>query len=117
LRLAQILSRKAERETQLRSSLDLIADQLKAMGALRIVLFGSLAKGEVDVRSDLDLLVIMPPAKSGKEWSRLIYDTVERGVDSDIVVYNQEEFAEMIPASSFLRDVMESGKVVYEKRP
>lgn len=117
MRLAQILGRKAERETQLRSSLDSIADQLKAMGALRIVLFGSLAEGEVDVRSDLDLLVIMPLAKSGKEWSRLIYDTVERGVDSDIVVYNQEEFAEMIPASSFLRDVMESGKVIYEKRP
>ena len=117
MRLPQILRSKAEREAQLRSSLDSIADQLKAMGALRIVLFGSLAKGEVDVRSDLDLLVIMPSAKSGKEWSRLVYDNVERGVDSDIIVYNQDEFAEMIRASSFLTVVMESGKVIYEKTP
>lgn len=87
------------------------------MGALMIVLFGSLGKEEIDVRSDLDLLVIMPADRSGKEWSRLIYEKVERGVDSDIVVYNQEEFREMMLTSSFVREVLDSGRVVYERPP
>ncbi len=115
--LAEILRRKAEREAQLRKSLASIVGQLKAMGALMIVLFGSLGKEEIDVRSDLDLLVIMPADRSGKEWSRLIYEKVERGVDSDIVVYNQEEFREMMLTSSFVREVLDSGRVVYERPP
>ncbi|MEN2983656.1 MAG: hypothetical protein ABDH25_01350 [Dictyoglomaceae bacterium] len=42
-------------------------EELKKLGASKIILFGSLAHG------DVDLLVIMPNTKSGKEWSNLIY--------------------------------------------
>ncbi|MCS7202697.1 MAG: nucleotidyltransferase domain-containing protein [Dictyoglomus sp.] len=44
-----------------------ILEELKKLGALKIILFGSLVHGDVDVNSDLDLLVIMPNTKSGKE--------------------------------------------------
>lgn len=44
-----------------------ILEELKKLGALKIILFGSLIHGDVDVNSDLDLLVIMPNTKSGKE--------------------------------------------------
>ncbi|MGQ9631854.1 MAG: nucleotidyltransferase domain-containing protein [bacterium] len=114
-RLKQILRRKEEREAKLKSALASIVDQLKALGALKIILFGSLARGDVDVYSDLDLLAIMPPTRSGKEWMKFIYENVERGIASDIVVYNQREFEEESPTSSFLRDVLSSGRVVYEK--
>ncbi len=43
------------------------------MGAQKIILFGSLASGDVDVNSDLDLFVLMPSAKTGKEWTDIIY--------------------------------------------
>lgn len=85
------------------------------MGSLKVILFGSLATGEVDVNSDIDLLAIMPETKRGKEWSRLIYDKVERGIASDIIVFNKIEFEKELPTNSFLKQIIESGKVVYEK--
>ncbi|HLG30968.1 MAG TPA: nucleotidyltransferase domain-containing protein [Candidatus Brocadiales bacterium] len=114
-KLKEILQRKEKREAKLRGSLDSIVSQIKGIGALKIILFGSLVKGEVDVYSDLDLLVIMPSTKSGKEWMKLIYEHVERGIASDIIVYNKKEFDEKLPTSSFLRNVLNSGKVIYEK--
>ena len=50
-----------------------------------------------------------------KEWMGLIYGNIEREVDADIIAYNQEEFQERLPSSSFLRHALSSGRVVYEK--
>ncbi len=94
--------------------MDLIVSQLKNMGSLKIILFGSLAGGDVDVHSDLDLFVIMPDTRTGKEWMDIVYEKVERRAASDIIVYNQKEFQEKLPKSSFLKSVL-NGKVVYEK--
>lgn len=114
-KLKEILLRKEEREAKLRASLDSIVSQLKDIGALKIILFGSLVKGEMDVHSDLDLLVIMPPTRSGKEWMKLIYENVERKIACDILVYNKKEFNDKLLTSSLLKNVLNSGKVVYEK--
>lgn len=114
-RLRDILVRKGARRVALQSRLDAIVSQLAELGAAKVILFGSLARGEVDVHSDLDLLVIMSPAKSGKEWSKLIYEKVDRGIATDIVVYNEDEFKDELPVSSFLRNTVRSGRVVYEK--
>ncbi len=114
-KLKEILQRKTEREEKLKSSMESITRQLIQLGALKIILFGSLAEGNVDVYSDLDMLVIMPSTKSGGEWMKFVYANVERGIDSDIIVYNQEELREKLPVSSFLRHVLQSGRVVYEK--
>lgn len=113
-KIKEIIVRKEEREAKLQKSLDLIVTQLKNMGALKIILFGSLAKGDVDVNSDIDLFVLMPATKSGKEWMDLIYRTVERKVAANIIVYNQEEFYDKLPSSRFLANILE-GKVFYEK--
>jgi len=51
---------------------------------------------------DLDLLVIIPPTKSGKDWMKEIYETIERSVDCDILAYTEEELNEYIPISRFL---------------
>ena len=114
-RLEEILRRKENRKTRLRVSLDSIVRQLKKIGAIKIILFGSLVKGEIDAYSDLDLLVIMPPTRSGKEWMRFIYENVERGCASDIIAYNQKEFEENLPASIFLKHVLGSGRIIHEK--
>ncbi len=112
---SEILKRKEQRKQKLEESLDSIVRQLAELGALRIILFGSLADGEVDVYSDLDLLVIMPESKSGREWMKIIYSSLDRGVASDIIAYNREEFERDLPVKSFLREVVRTGKVVYEQ--
>ncbi|MEM4729638.1 MAG: nucleotidyltransferase domain-containing protein [Thermoplasmata archaeon] len=103
------------REARLRSSLRSVVRQLKGMGAVKIVLFGSLARGEVHTHSDLDLLVVMPASRSGREWAGRIYSEVRRGVACDILVFNEEELARDLPASRFLRHVLASGRALYEK--
>jgi predicted nucleotidyltransferase len=114
-RLSQIAAKKEDRKARLESSLVAIVQQLKNMGALRIILFGSLAHGDVDLHSDLDLLAVMPATRSTKEWMGVIYDTVERGVACDIIAYNEQELKEELTISRFLQHVVTSGKVVYEK--
>jgi predicted nucleotidyltransferase len=114
-KLKEILQRKKEREEKLKSSLTSVTRQLRDLGALKIILFGSLAKEDVDVSSDLDLLVIMPAEKSGKEWMRLIYENMDLGIASDITIYNQEELQENLATSSFLRGILDSGRIIYEK--
>lgn len=113
-RLNDILRQKNERRTRLQASLDSITSQLKSLGALKVVLFGSFVKGDVDVNSDLDLFVLMPSTRTGKEWMDMVYEMIERKVASDIIIYNVEEFNEKLPTSSFLQKIMK-GKVVYEK--
>ncbi len=114
-KLEEILRRKGGREERLKSSLASVTRQIRDLGASKIVLFGSLAREDVDVFSDLDLLVIMPSEKSGREWVRLIHDNIEPGIASDIIIYNQKELEENLAKSSFLRGILDSGRIVYEK--
>jgi len=113
--LGDIIQRKKERGEKLRSALASIVKQLQELGALKIILFGSLDEEEVDIDSDLDLLVLMPVTRTGREWMKLVYEQVERKVASDIIVYNEKEFDEQWPVSSFLQNIVNSGRVVYEK--
>jgi predicted nucleotidyltransferase len=113
-RVREILRRKSERKARLQESLNQIVSQLKNMGALKIIVFGSFARGNVDVNSDLDLFVLMPSTKTGKEWTDIINDAIDRKVATDIIIYNDKELHEMLPASRFLQDVLK-GNVVYEK--
>lgn len=57
----------------------------------------------------------MPGEKTGKEWMRSIYENIEKDVASDILVYNEKELEENLPKSSFLSNILKSGRVVYEK--
>nr|MDO8135628.1 nucleotidyltransferase domain-containing protein [Candidatus Njordarchaeum guaymaensis] len=114
-RLEAILERRDQRKRKLQSALDSIVSQLRKMGSMKVIVFGSLATGDVDVNSDVDLLAIMPGTRSGKEWSKLIYENVERGIASDIIVFNETEFEKELPLNSFLRQIVKSGKVVYEE--
>lgn len=114
-KLEEILQGKREREEKLKSSLVSITGQLRDLGALKVILFGSLAEEDVDLFSDLDLLAIMPPDKSAKEWVRLVYENINLGIASDIIIYNQEELQEHLATSSFLRGILDSGRIIYEK--
>ena len=112
--LAKIQGNKEKRRAKLQATLDSLVEELGALGALRIILFGSFSRGEIDVGSDLDLLVIMPSMKTGRKWRDLIYTRVERTAGVDLIVFNEQEFRENLPKSAFLRRALE-GKVVYEK--
>jgi predicted nucleotidyltransferase len=114
-RVRQILARQQKRRAQLQAALESVSRQLQDRGAVRIIVFGSIVREQIDVDSDLDLLVIMPSTKSSKEWMNLIYDEVERGVAADILVFNEQEFNSNLPGSTFLQNIVDSGRVIHEK--
>lgn len=95
------------------TELDQIVDQLRAMDARRIILFGSRARGRVRRESDIDLMVIMDDGRTFKERMRDIYVRLETDADVDFLAYSPEEF-ERIRRRSFFRRVLAEGVVLYE---
>ncbi len=86
---------------------------------LRIVLFGSLARGEVGYDSDIDLLVVFEEV----EWERKRELTVDIRrslahfpVPKDIIVTDVDEIRRRGHlVGPILRPALEEGKVVYER--
>lgn len=95
------------------TELEQIVDQLRAMGAHRIILFGSQARRQARRGSDIDLLVIMDDGRTFKERMRDIYARLETDTDVDILAYSPEEF-ERIRRRPFFQRVLAEGKVLYE---
>lgn len=83
----------------------------------RIILFGSWVWGKPDVESDLDVLVIKESQKSEVERIREVSRLVQpRPLPLDILVKTPEEVRERLAfGDRFLREIMERGKVVYER--
>lgn len=85
---------------------------------LRVILFGSLARGEAGRNSDVDLLVVMP---DGIEDERRV--TVEilstlkdLPISKDIVVTTPEEIERRGDlVGTVLRPALREGKILYER--
>jgi predicted nucleotidyltransferase len=83
----------------------------------KIILFGSLARGEDGTHSDIDLMIIkestLPRPKRYAEVRRLFWGM---GLPMDILVYTPEEFTryQSVPGS-FTNTVACEGKVLYEQ--
>lgn len=82
----------------------------------KIILFGSLAYGEPDEDSDVDLLVVMDFEGSCREQAVHILQSVDYHLPLDLIVRDRHEVSRRIEAGDFfLKDLMEKGKVVYEQ--
>ena len=84
----------------------------------KVILFGSRASGTAQADSDVDLLVIMDA--SGPSIQRAV--EVKRAcrprfVSMDVLVKTPEEVASRLRQGSFfLRQILEQGRVLYERR-
>jgi predicted nucleotidyltransferase len=89
----------------------------EAIHPLKIILFGSWARGEGGPHSDIDLLVIaessQPRPQRYAQVRRLFWGM---GIPMDILVYTPEEFAryQSVPGS-FTHTIAEEGKVLYAR--
>ena len=90
---------------------------VKAYDPLRIIVFGSFARGDTHELSDLDLIVV-------KETDERFFDRIGRvrdacrdlGIDVQPLVYTPAELDEMLAnGNSFLETAFEEGVVKYEK--
>ena len=86
----------------------------------KIVLFGSYAYGDAHQDSDVDLVVVMPFEGSPFRQAARILSHVVRTVGvlpMDLLVRRPEQVRErMRMDDSFMREIIERGKVIYETR-
>lgn len=92
-----------------------VVEDLKAYSPLRVILFGSAARGETDARSDLDFVVIKQTDQPFLERLKDVALCVKVPGAIDLLVYTPEEWQRMRDAESpFAEQVTQEGRVVYE---
>jgi hypothetical protein len=84
--------------------------------ATRIVLFGSLAAGQVDEWSDLALVVVAETDLLFCERIKHILCLVRSKASMGVLVYTSKEWAEMTSQRPFVRDeILMKGQLVYAR--
>ena len=111
-----LAQRRAEYAEALDRALSKIVAHLANMPEVeQVILFGSYAAGRRDLFTDLDLLVVMSSEQDFVRRTAELYQQVAAGVDLDLLVYTPEEF-ERLRRHGFVRQALETGRVLHEKK-
>jgi predicted nucleotidyltransferase len=114
LQLARSEGRRREALAEIKQIGEQIAREFKPE---KIILFGSYAYGIPREGSDIDLLVIMPFEGRHREQAVKIHAALDQLLPLDLMVRRPEEIAERIKlGDSFIREIVERGKVLYEAK-
>lgn len=82
----------------------------------KIILFGSYAAGNPTTDSDVDLLIIMDTQRSTWDLAVEISSTLKHSFPMDILVRTPQEITQRLTFGDFfIQDIMEKGKVLYER--
>lgn len=102
------------RQERLQKELERMVGKLKLIGVKKIILFGSLARGDIGSASDIDLVVIKNTDMRFLDRLEFLYSELEPAVAVDILCYRPDEIEEMSHWSSFIKRILEEGRVLYE---
>jgi len=95
---------------------DMVTKICQAGSPEKIILFGSMARGDADADSDIDLLVVesssLPRYKRAARYRKAVAGLF---IAKDIVVWSPEEIEEWksVP-NAFVTTILREGKVLYE---
>ncbi len=102
-----------------RAQIRAVVDRLvEVLHPEKVILFGSYAYGKPTIDSDVDVLILMKsderPAKRAYRAYKAIWG---KTFPMDILVRTPEELAHRLEIGDyFLREIVERGKVLYERR-
>ncbi|HLI51320.1 MAG TPA: nucleotidyltransferase domain-containing protein [Thermomicrobiaceae bacterium] len=84
---------------------------------LRIILFGSFARGEGGRDSDIDLLVVLPEVENKRQAAIEVLRSLSgRAVPLDVIVTDPDEISRRGDAiGTVLRPALREGRVLYER--
>lgn len=84
---------------------------------VKIILFGSYARGEAGPESDIDLLVVLPAVANKRQAAVAIRRTLaDLPMSKDIIVATPEEIARRGDlVGTVLRPALRGGRVLYER--
>ncbi len=105
-----------QRKQRLEYNLEKIVASLKEKyHPEKIILFGSMASGNITETSDIDLLVIKETPKGFFDRLREVALLCDHDVGADIIVYTPEEYERACEKSLFFREeILKKGKVIYD---
>ncbi len=94
---------------------EIVARITGAVRPVRIILFGSAAREEMNQHSDIDLLVIMPDGVHRRQTSRKVFRALRGiGVAKDVVVVTEQDVtAHGANPSLVLKPALEQGRELY----
>jgi uncharacterized protein len=100
---------------QLEETLERILSALKLhYHPEQVIVFGSLASGQITETSDLDLLIVKETDKGFFERIKEVVKLCDYDIGVDFLVYTPEELTEAAKINPFVRDeILSKGKVVY----
>lgn len=106
--------RVADRRAVLQRALTRFVETARRFPDVRAVyIFGSLARNDVGLRSDLDLLVVRETTRRGPMRGEDLAVDALLGIEYDLLVVTPQEHATRAAASSFWRDVIAEARLVY----
>jgi len=83
------------------------------MGVQRVILFGSLLRGDPGLTSDLDLLIVWDTPLIFLERTVELYRRLQPQVSADLLAYTPKEMKRMVQ-NPLVRRALAEGRVLYE---
>ena len=86
-----------------------------AIHPLRVILFGSAARGEMGAESDVDLLIVVPDGTHRRDASRRAFRALTGiGIAKDVIVVTESDVKEFGENPSLvIKPALEEGREVY----
>lgn len=106
------------RRQLLNSELERIVTLLKSeYNPEKIILFGSMATGNIHEWSDIDLFIIKETDKRPIDRCIEICKLISPKIGIDLFVYTPKEYDTLLKEKySFIKQIQKHGKILYEKR-
>jgi predicted nucleotidyltransferase len=109
----QVLERELERYVRV---LTKQSDPKQYAALEQIIVFGSVASGEIQPWSDIDLVIVQRTDLPFMKRVRQIRKLLKPRVGTDILVYTPSEFDRLREERPFVREeIVEKGVVLYER--
>ena len=103
-----------EHRRELRTEMERLTRDAATLGVERVVLFGSAARGEAGLTSDLDLLMVWDTDLGFVERTAALYARLQLTVACDLLVYTPSEMGHMAERA-FVRRVLAEGRELYAR--
>jgi predicted nucleotidyltransferase len=104
------------RKTKITQEIDSIVRQIVSKyHPIRIILFGSAARGDFERANDLDFLIIKDDVPYlGIDRMRELDEIIDRNIAADMLVYRSTEFNERVALGDpFIKTNLKEGRVLY----
>jgi len=101
---------------ELNSELDrIIAVLIQEYQPVKIILFGSVASGDIHDWSDIDLLIVKDTNKSFYDRLEEVIEIAKPDIGADILVYTPEEIDQIKEDLFFKEEVFGKGRVLFDQ--